>query len=127
MRRFGTRIVHLIEDIGLTIVLIATTVAGGIEVHAMWVQRQVLLTDLLLMFIYIEMVTMVKVYWASGKLPVRMPLYVAMVAMARYIIIEIKSLDQLRVLAIAVSIFVIGCAVLVVRWGHIRLPYTGKD
>ena len=89
----------------------------------MWVQRSVLLTDLLLMFIYIETITMVKVYWESGKLPVRMPLYIAIVAIARYLIIDIKDMEAMRVIAIATSILLIALAVLIVRWGHVKLPY----
>lgn len=127
LRRHGTRIVHLLEDVGLSIVLVATVVATVIEVQAMWVRKEVLLTDLLLMFIYIEMVTMVKVYWQSGKLPVRMPLYVAIVAMARYLIIEIKDMEQLRVLTVSASILVIALAVLVIRWGHLKLPYAKQS
>ena len=114
---------RLVEDAGLSIILLATVVAGGIEIRHMWVQQTVLLTDLLLMFIYVETVTMVKVYWESGKLPVRMPLYIAIVAIARYLIIDVKDMDALRVIAIAASILLIAVAVLVVRWGHVKFPY----
>jgi protein PsiE len=121
--RHGIGIARLVEDAGLGIILLATLVAGGIEIHHMWVQRNVMLTDLLLMFIYVETVTMVKIYWESGKLPVRMPLYIAIVAIARYLIIDIKDMEALRVIAIASSILLIAVAVLVVRWGHVKLPY----
>ena len=128
IRRQGIRVARLVEDVGLSIILLATLVAGGIEIHHMWVQRNVMLTDLLLMFIYVETVTMVKVYWESGKLPVRMPLYIAIVAIARYLIIDIKDMEALRVIAIASSILLIAVAVLVVRWGHVKLPYpSGRD
>ena len=89
----------------------------------MWVQQTVLLTDLLLMFIYVETITMVKVYWESGKLPVRMPLYIAIVAIARYLIIDVKDMEATRIIAIAASILVIAIAVLVVRYGHVKFPY----
>jgi len=128
IRRHGIRLARLVEDVGLSIILLATLVAGGIEIRHMWVQQNVMLTDLLLMFIYVETVTMVKVYWESGKLPVRMPLYIAIVAIARYLIIDIKDMEALRVLAIAASILLIAVAVLVVRWGHVKLPYPpGRD
>ena len=128
IRRHGIRVARLVEDAGLSIILLATLVAGGIEIHHMWVQRNVMLTDLLLMFIYVETVTMVKVYWESGKLPVRMPLYIAIVAIARYVIIDIKDMDALRVIAISSSILVIAIAVLIVRWGHVKLPYpSGRE
>jgi protein PsiE len=126
IRRHGIRVARLVEDAGLSIILLATVVAGGIEIRHMWVQQTVLLTDLLLMFIYVETVTMVKIYWESGKLPVRMPLYIAIVAIARYLIIDVKDMDALRVIAIATSILVIALAVLVVRWGHVKLPYPSS-
>jgi protein PsiE len=123
IRRHGIRIARLVEDAGLSIILLATVVAGGIEIRHMWVQQTVLLTDLLLMFIYVETITMVKVYWESGKLPVRMPLYIAIVAIARYLIIDVKDMEALRVIAIASSILVIAIAVLIVRYGHVKFPY----
>ena len=123
VRRHGIRVARLVEDAGLSIILLATVVAGGIEIRHMWIQQTVLLTDLLLMFIYVETITMVKVYWESGKLPVRMPLYIAIVAIARYLIIDVKDMDAARIIAIAASILVIAVAVLVVRYGHVRFPY----
>ena len=126
IRRHGIRVARLVEDAGLSIILLATLVAGGIEIRHMWVQQTVLLTDLLLMFIYVETVTMVKVYWESGKLPVRMPLYIAIVAIARYLIIDVKDMEALRIIAIAASILVIALAVLVVRWGHVKFPYPAS-
>ncbi|HSN51189.1 MAG TPA: phosphate-starvation-inducible PsiE family protein [Woeseiaceae bacterium] len=126
IRRHGIRVARLVEDAGLSIILLATVVAGGIEIRHMWVQQTVLLTDLLLMFIYVETITMVKVYWESGKLPVRMPLYIAIVAIARYLIIDVKDMDATRIIAIAASILVIAIAVLVVRYGHVRFPYPAS-
>ncbi len=123
VRQQGIRVARLVEDAGLSIILLATVVAGGIEIRHMWVQQNVMLTDLLLMFIYVETVTMVKIYWESGKLPVRMPLYIAIVAIARYLIIDVKDMEALRVIAVASSILLIAIAILVVRWGHVKLPY----
>ena len=124
IRRHGIRVARLVEDVGLTIILLATIVASGIEINHMWVQKNVMLSDLLLMFIYVETITMVKIYWESGKLPVRMPLYIAIVAIARYLIIDVKDMDATRVIAVAASILIIAIAVLTVRWGHVKLPYA---
>lgn len=123
VRRYGIRAVRLVEDIGLSLILVSILVAGGIEVQHMWVQRNVMLEDLLLMFIYVETMTMVKVYWESGKLPVRMPLYIAIVAVARYLIIDIKEMDSIRTVAVSGSILLLAIAVLIVRWGHVKLQY----
>jgi protein PsiE len=123
VRRHGIRMVRLAEDIGLSLILLSTLVAGSIEVHHMWVQRNVMLEDLLLMFIYVETMTMVKVYWESGKLPVRMPLYIAIVAVARYLIIDIKDMESMRTVAVAGAILLLAISVLLVRWGHVKLQY----
>ncbi len=61
---------------------------------------RVTLADLLLMFLYLEILTMVGLYFESGKLPVRFPLYIAMVAMARYVIVDIKEMDNIRLLGV---------------------------
>jgi protein PsiE len=115
--------VRLAEDVGLSLILLSTLVAGSIEVHHMWVQRNVMLEDLLLMFIYVETMTMVKVYWESGKLPVRMPLYIAIVAVARYLIIDIKDMESMRAVSVASAILLLAISVLLVRWGHVKLQY----
>lgn len=127
MRRSGRRSVSLAVDLGLWVVLLATIVAGLQEIWSMVMARQVTLTDLLLMFIYLEVLSMVNVYWQAGKLPVRMPLYIAMVAMARYLILDAQHIDAWQLLATAMAILVLAGAVLVVRFGHLRFPYPETD
>lgn len=117
----------LVEYVGLLLVLVATIVAAAQEVQAMLRAERVSASDLLLLFIYLEIVTMSAVYWRVGRLPVRMPLYVAMVALARHMMLDSTDLASLSVLAPAGAILLLACAVLVVRYGHIHLPYTDED
>ena len=70
----GTRILSaltLLENIGLVLITIATVVAIGQEVVLMFEQGKVLLPDILLLFIFLEILTMVGLYFKSGKLPLR--------------------------------------------------------
>ena len=127
IRRFGKQAVKVIEDIGLIIIMIATVIAMGVEVKTMFGNGTVHLADLLLMFIYLEVLAMVHVYWRSGQLPIRMPLYIAMVALARYLILDMKAMEDWKMLAIAVSIFIIAAAVLITRYGHVRFPYEKSE
>ncbi len=120
------RALNMIEWLGLLIITIATVVAIGQEIWKMWVALKVLLEDILLLFIYLEILTMVGLYFKSGKLPLRYPIYIAMVAIARYIIIGMKQFDGWAILAFASAILVLALAVVVIRYGHIRLPY-GDD
>ena len=64
---------EVIENIGLIIIGLATVVAGYHEVALMVGNGKVTLADLLLMFLYLEVLTMVGLYYNSGKLPVRFP------------------------------------------------------
>jgi len=114
---------EVVENIGLIIIGLATVVAGYHEVALMVDNGKVTLADLLLMFLYLEVLTMVGLYYNSGKLPVRFPLYIAMVALARYLILDIKDLDVWRMLAVSGSVLLISVAVLVIRFGHVRFPY----
>ena len=127
MNKYVTRVgkegVRLVEHVGLIIIAIATVVAGAQEVGLMIEHRSVQLADLLLLFIYLEVLTMVSLYLDSGQLPVRMPLYIGMVALARYLMLDMKEMDVWRMVAVSVSVLVLAFSVLVVRYGHVRFPY----
>ena len=113
----------LLENIGLLLITIATVVAIGQEVVLMFEQGKVLLPDILLLFIFLEILTMVGLYFRSGKLPVRYPIYIAMVAIARYIIIGMKEMDGWMMVALALAILVLALSVVAIRYGHLKLPY----
>lgn len=124
--KVGQKAITIVEDIGLIIIAISTVIAVGIEINSMLAAKTVTLADLLLLFIYLEVLAMVAIYLESGKLPVRMPMYIAIVALARYMILDMKSLDNWRIIVIAGAILLISLAVLVHRYGHTKLPYQ-KD
>jgi protein PsiE len=113
----------VVQDIGLIIVAIATVIAFGAEIKLMVEQQAVTLADLLLLFIYLEVLAMVTIYLKSGKLPIRIPLYIAIVALARYIILDMKAMDSWRMLAVAGAALIMAITILVIRYGHVRYPY----
>ena len=112
---------------GLTVIALATVVAGVQEVMVMIGQGKVSLADLLLMFIYLEVLTMTGLYYQSGQLPVRFPLYIAIVALARYLILDTKQLDAVRIAAVGGGIVMLSIAVLVLRYGQTRFPDLEDD
>ncbi len=117
------KLLHGIEYLLLGIITLATIIAVGQEIYTIFVHLKVQIADLLLLFIYLEIITMVVVYLQSGEVPVRMPLYIGMVALARYLILDMKAMNQWQMLAIAASILLISLAVLIVRFGHVKYPY----
>ena len=116
-----------VEYLGLLAIAFATTYAMVEEIRTMVDARRVTLADLLLMFLYLEVLAMIGQYFNSGQLPVRFPLYIAIVAMARYIILDIKDLTELRMLAVAAGILLLTLAVLVIRYGHTKFPYRAGE
>lgn len=121
------RTIRWVENLGLIVIAVATVIAMGGEILTMLKQQAVHLVDLLLLFIYLEVLAMVSIYLESGQLPVRMPLYIAIVALARYLILDMKNMDSWRMLGIAGAAMIIAITVLVIRYGHSRFPYEKKE
>ena len=86
----------------------------------MLVRLEVRLEDILLLFIFLEILTMVGLYFTSGKLPIRYPLYIAIVAIARYITIGMKQMQGITIITLSLAIFILVIAVFIMR-------YTPKD
>ena len=122
LRFFGSGL-DIIESLGLLAIAFATSVAMVQEALVMVDARRVGLSDLLLMFLYLEVLAMIGQYFKFGQLPVRFPLYIAMVALARYLILDLKEMTEWRMLAVAGAIFLLTVGVLIIRYGHVRYPY----
>ena len=123
IRKFFSGGLDIVELAGLLIIAFATTVAIYQEAMAMIGAGKVTLADLLLMFLYLEVLAMIGQYVKSGQLPVRFPLYIGMVALARYLILDIKDMTEWRMLAVTAAIFLLTVSVLAIRYGHVRYPY----
>ncbi|USD36922.1 MULTISPECIES: phosphate-starvation-inducible protein PsiE [Ferrimonas] len=117
-KRFGLPTISLLEHAILMIITIATLVAIGQEIVTMIANRHVALADLLLLFIYLEVLAMVAGYAAEGQLPVRMPIYIAIVALARYLILDMKAMDDWRVLTVSASALMLAATVVVIKFGQ---------
>lgn len=123
LRGFFSSGLDIIEYLGLLVIAFATSVAMFQETLTMLDARRVGLSDLLLMFLYLEVLAMIGQYFKFGQLPVRFPLYIAMVALARYLILDLKEMNEWRMLAVAGAILLLTLGVLIIRYGHVRFPY----
>lgn len=115
-----------VEILGLAATGFATTWAIGQEIMLMLTRGDVTLADLLLMFLYLEILAMIGQYLRTGQIQVRFPLYIAMVALARYIIIDAKDISEMRILGLSGAILLLTLSVLVIRYGHSRYPYLDR-
>ena len=117
------RIFHVLEAVLLVAITLATVWAMVEEFVHIYVQKQVMLEDILLMFIYLEVLAMVGQFVMNGKIPVRYPIYIAMMAIARYITLGMKELDSVMIVWLSLAAFILAAATLLIRVGHHYWPY----
>ncbi len=120
------KIFHMLEAVLLVAITLATLVAMVDEFIHVFVEKRVQLTDILLMFIYLEVLAMVQQFVMNGKIPVRYPIYIAMMAIARYITLGMKELDAVLVVWLSVAAFILAAATLLIRVGHHYWPYVDR-
>ncbi|MGO9446967.1 MAG: phosphate-starvation-inducible protein PsiE [Thiobacillaceae bacterium] len=125
--RWTLALLQWIENFGLLVILIATLAAGFGSIQSMLEVRKVSLADLLLLFLYLEIVTMLGLYYKEGKLPVRYPIYIAIVALTRYIVLGMKEMDSLTLLALTAAILILTVSVLLLRYGQLKLPLKDNE
>ena len=102
----------------LSIILTSTIIAIGIELKSMVINQIVSLADLLLMFLYLEVVAMVRVFWQEQTISIHLPLLIAITALARQIILQGKEMDPTALVYEAVAIVLIAGAIVILRLRH---------
>lgn len=110
------------HDLILVIIGLMTVWSGAAEMlHVLKVGHPGL-KDILLMFIYLEIVAMVIVMIKTHHLPVRFILYIMITALARYVVVEVKAMTVFEVLMFSGAILVLCASVLLVKFGSRRYP-----
>tara|TARA_B100000787_G_scaffold167065_1_gene153217 strand:+ start:4301 stop:4675 length:375 start_codon:yes stop_codon:yes gene_type:complete len=102
----------------LTIILISTVIAVFVEILKMYELRSVTLADLLLMFLYLEVMAMVRVFWEEQSIRITLPLLIAITALSRFIILQGKEMDPSALVYESLAILLIAIAIVVMRLRH---------
>ena len=102
----------------LIIILISTLIAVFIEIINMYEARSVTLADLLLMFLYLEVMAMVRVFWDEQSIRITLPLLIAITALSRFIILQGKEMNPSALVYESVAILLIAIAIVVMRLRH---------
>ena len=119
----GTTIAKLIkitEKALLAIIALLTILATFEEVLKIYNANSVQLADLLLLFIYTEVLGMIGIFFVSNRIPITLPIFIAMTAISRLIILQGKEMDMSFLLYEAGAILVLAIAVLVVRYKPLK-------
>ena len=112
------KIAKNLQLILMVIILISTVIAVGIEMYKMFENRSVTLADLLLMFHYLEVLAMVRVFWNQQSISITLPLLIAITALARFIILQGKEMDPTALVYEAIAIVLIAGAIVILRLRH---------
>ncbi|MDA9702320.1 phosphate-starvation-inducible PsiE family protein [Candidatus Pelagibacter sp.] len=112
------KIAKNLQLILMVIILISTVIAVGIEMYKMFENRSVTLADLLLMFLYLEVLAMVRVFWNQQSISITLPLLIAITALARFIILQGKEMDPTALVYEAIAIVLIAGAIVILRLRH---------
>ena len=113
--------IKYIEKIALVIIIFATVIAIGYEIYAMYEKNLVELADLLLLFIYLEVIQMIREYWTLNRIRISITLFIAITAVARLIILQGKTMDPSMLLYEGGAILLIAIAVLILKARKLKI------
>ena len=112
------------EKILLAVIGTLTMLAAGMDIYKMVLTLNITLADLFLLFIYAEIVGMVGAFYISNRIPVTLPIVIAMTALSRLIILQGKDMEPSTLIYEAGAILLIAIACLIIRY---RPPNQSKE
>ena len=98
------------EKLLLAIIGIATCIAAAQYLFQMYEAREILLADLFLLFIYVEIIGMVGAFYSTNRIPVTLPIIIAITALCRLIIMQGKEMDALMLIGEASAVLILAAA-----------------
>ena len=105
-----------IQLVAVIVVLVSTIIAFFLEMKEMYENKDITLADLLLMFIYIEVIGLVRSYWETLSVRITYPLIIAITALARFIILQDKENDPANLIYISLAILIVAIATVIIRF-----------
>ena len=121
------KIITMMEKTLLVIIAFLTTYAVVFEILSVVSTRAVTLTDLLLLFIYAEVLGMVAAFYKFRKIPITVPIFIAITALCRLIILQGKGINTIDLLYESGAILLLALAALVIRWNLLNLKRPKDD
>ena len=118
------KIITIAEKTLLVIIAFLTAYAVLVEIAVILTERAVKLTDLLLLFIYAEVLGMVAAFYKYRKIPITVPIFIAITALCRLIILQGKGINTVDLLYESGAVLLLAISALVIRWNLINLVHT---
>jgi len=125
IEKFGDRMVEGFHLFGLFVIGATIIWASWAEVIEIFHHGGPRIKDILLLFIYLELGAMVGIYFRTKRLPVRFLIYIAITALTRVLAIDVKDMDDHRMLTISIAILLLSIAVVALKFASAR--FSGSD
>ena len=109
------KFIRIIQVTSVLIILAGAVIGFVSEINLMLQKMKVELADLLLLFIYVEVMGMIRVYLLNEEIRITYPLIIAITAISRLIILQKKDLDPSILIYESVAILIIAIAIIVLR------------
>ncbi len=109
-------LINLAEKLLLAAIALLAIVATGQEILTIFANQSIKLADLLLLFIYTEVLGMIGIFFVSKRIPITLPIFIAITAITRLIILQGKDMDMISLLFESGAIFILSLAILAVRF-----------
>ena len=109
-------LINFAEKLLLAAIALLAVVATGQEITTIIANQSVNLADLLLLFIYTEVLGMIGIFFVSKRIPITLPIFIAITAITRLIILQGKDMDMISLLYEAGAILILSLAILAVRF-----------
>ena len=109
------QVIRNVQLVAVAFILIATAIAFLNEIYRMVDEKSVMLADLLLLFIYIEVIGMIGLFWETKTIRITYPLLIAITALSRFIILQDKNVAPINLVYESIAILLIAISILILR------------
>ena len=120
-------IIRYIQITAVSIIFLGSFIGFSMEVFKMISEMQVDLADLLLLFIYVEVMGMTRVYLLSEEIRITYPLIISITAISRLIILQKKELDPSILVYESIAILIIALAIIILRLRYLKVLEPKKN
>lgn len=112
-----------IERVGLLLITAVILFAIGEKCLVMWQVQAVTVTDILLLFMFLELITVVKLYWHEGRLSVLLPIFIAIIGIARHMMADTQEFGQHDLIFSAGAIVLLSLSLLLLAYCQVRFSF----
>ena len=113
--------IRYIQYSAMTIIFVGSLIGFSLEIYQMINQMSVSLADLLLLFIYVEVMGMIRIYLLEDEIRITYPIIIAITAISRLIILQKKDIEPSTLIYESLAILILGIAIIILRLRYLKI------